>query len=130
MKKSIWYALFEMHYLKRSTDYFGSLGDMKEQILFEGVRAKSVQNGEIMLSFIELDAGVVVPAHEHRYAQMGMILNGTLEMQIGVESKTLKNGDFFKIPPNIPHGAKSYEENVKLIECYFPLDATLLKRVA
>ncbi len=130
MKKSIWYSLFEAHYLKGADDYFGSFENVEMQILFEGVRAKSVKNEQIMLSLIELDSSVSVPSHQHRYEQMGLILDGVLEMRVGVNTKVLKNGDFFKIPPNTSHSAKTYDTGAKVIECYFPLDAALLKRVA
>jgi quercetin dioxygenase-like cupin family protein len=60
-----------------------------------------------MLSFVEFLEGGNMQIHAHPEEQCGMVLEGEIEFTIGKETRNLKTGDSYLIPPHTPHGAKS-----------------------
>ena len=47
--------------------------------------------------------GAVVDLHQHAQEQFGYVIQGGLEVTIGDETRLLKAGDAYIIPPNTPH---------------------------
>ena len=71
--------------------------------LFPGCRIRTPYGQNLMLSYVEIDAGASVPPHHHPHEQAGMVLSGRLEFTIGSETRTVEAGAMFLIPPNTPH---------------------------
>ncbi len=101
--------------------FFFDIDLMKTKQLFEGVTIKTVHGDRIMMSFVELEAGAIVPRHHHEHEQMGYIISGVLEFQIGAETKTCRAGDSYLAPSNIPHEAKVADEGpAKVLDIFSP----------
>jgi quercetin dioxygenase-like cupin family protein len=47
--------------------------------------------------------GHSVPTHSHPHEQIGMVHSGKAILRIGEEEKVVDKGDFYYIPPNVPH---------------------------
>lgn len=45
-----------------------------------------------------------VPVHSHPQEQVGMVYAGRARLRIGEEERVVSRGDFYRIPPNVPHG--------------------------
>jgi len=50
-----------------------------------------------------LDDKAVIDTHHHPQEQFGYLISGGFEVTIGDQTATLKAGDSYFIPPNIPH---------------------------
>lgn len=48
--------------------------------------------------------GCTVPLHAHPHEQVGMVYAGSARLRIGDEERIVKQGDFYCIPANVPHG--------------------------
>jgi quercetin dioxygenase-like cupin family protein len=84
-------------------EYFFDLDHVQQKTLVEGVRMKAVFGDRIMMSFVDLDAGAVVPEHRHPHEQMGYVISGVLEFQIGDQKKLCRAGDSYLAPPDVLH---------------------------
>jgi quercetin dioxygenase-like cupin family protein len=75
---------------------------------------------ETMLVEAEIDAGVAVGRHTHPGVESAYVLEGGFELPIqGQDTKMLKAGDGFQIPPNTPHaGGKAGTAKSRLIITY------------
>ncbi|QEL21068.1 cupin domain-containing protein [Limnoglobus roseus] len=73
--------------------------------LLPGVRIRTPFGQHVMLSYLEMDEGAVVPTHRHPHEQAGMLLQGRMELTIGDETRIVEPGAMFIIPPNVPHRA-------------------------
>ena len=75
---------------------------------------------EILLVEAEIEAGVSVGRHTHPGVESAYVLEGGFELPIqGMETKMLKAGDAFQIPPNTPHaGGKAGTAKSRLIITY------------
>lgn len=71
--------------------------------LAPGVRLRVSHGPNLMLSYVELDEGAVVPRHQHPHEQGGMVVSGRVRFTIGDETKECGPGDLYLIPPNVPH---------------------------
>jgi quercetin dioxygenase-like cupin family protein len=62
----------------------------------------------------------VVPTHNHPAEQFGYVIKGGFEMMIGDEKATLRQGDAYFIPPNIPHSFVTVGET-EAIDVFHPV---------
>jgi len=86
--------------------YYFDMDAVPVKPLVEGVQIKVVHGEKIMLSFVDLEAGAIVPEHTHPHEQMGYVISGELEIKIAGEKKLCHAGDTYLIPGNIHHSVK------------------------
>ena len=69
-----------------------------------GVVRQDLANGEKLntLHWNIADKGEVA-LHQHSQEQFGYIIKGGFEMKIGDDTKVLKEGDAYVVPPNVLH---------------------------
>jgi quercetin dioxygenase-like cupin family protein len=104
------------------------LGDEIEwEDVGEGVKRKIMGYDEkIMLVNVHFEKGGIGPMHEHYHSQVTYVVSGQFEMTIGSETKILKGGDSFYIPPHVLHGAICLESGV-LIDVFSPIREDFIK---
>ena len=75
---------------------------------------------ETVLVEAEIDAGVVVGRHTHPGIESAYVMEGGFELPIqGMETRMLKAGDAFQVPPNTPHaGGKAGTAKTKVLITY------------
>lgn len=85
-----------------------------------GISQKTLIYGEktLMAEFL-LQAGRILPNHEHPYEQTGYLVKGHIQLRIADETFDVHPGDAWCIPVNVPHGAKIIEDSVA-IEVFSP----------
>ena len=107
-----------------------SFGASKEFIMGDEVAWETVGQGvrrqimgyddKIMLVNVEFDKGGIGPMHQHYHSQVTYVISGQFDLTIGDETKRMKGGDAFYIPPNVMHGAICVEKGV-LIDVFSPI---------
>ena len=75
---------------------------------------------ETLLVEAEIEAGVAVGRHTHPGIESAYVLEGGFELPIqGMETRTLKAGDAFQVPPNTPHaGGKAGTAKTRVLITY------------
>jgi len=99
---------------------FDDLGDLEPQQLFTGLLARTVHGERITMAVVELDPGAELPEHRHENEQLGMVLGGSLEFRVGDESRELRPGQTWRIPPNVPHEVTAGAEGAVVIDVFAP----------
>lgn len=101
--------------------YYFDMNSVPEKELVEGVKIKVVYGEKIMLSFVDLDTGAIIPEHHHPHEQMGYVISGELAFDIGGEKKICRAGDSYLIPGNIPHSVKVSDDGpAKVLDIFSP----------
>lgn len=91
------------------------------EVCGEGVKRKIMgYDDKIMLVNVHFDEGGIGPMHEHYHSQVTYVVSGEFELTIGNETKIMKGGDAFYIPPHVMHGAICKKEGV-LIDVFSPI---------
>lgn len=77
-------------------------------------------DGKIMMVKIDFSAGAIGAAHEHHHSQVTYVESGVFEMTIGEETRTIRAGDGYYVPPHIMHGVVCTEAGI-LVDVFSPL---------
>lgn len=100
---------------------FINIDDYEPVELAPGARIRTPYGKNIMLSYVEMDEGSLVPTHSHPHEQAGMLLEGQLELTIGDESRVCEPGDLFIIPANTPHSARPVGGGAVILDVFSPV---------
>ena len=75
---------------------------------------------ETLVMEVEIGPGVLIPRHTHPGIESGYVIEGVIELPIqGQQTRTLKAGDGFQVPPETPHaGAKNGDKPTKVVSTY------------
>ena len=99
---------------------FLDINDQPEQQVFDGVSIRTVYGEKLMMSYVRLEPHSIVAEHSHPHEQMGMVLEGTFELTIDGESRTLQEGDTYLIPSHVKHSAKAYDKVAIALDIFSP----------
>lgn len=86
-----------------------------------GCRMRTPFGRNLMLSYLEMDAGAEVPLHSHPHEQGGVLLSGSLDLTIGGETRRVTPGSLFLIPPNVPHRAVAADGPAVVLNVFSPV---------
>lgn len=100
---------------------FIDLDAIPAQEVVPGCRLKTPYGENLMLSYLQMDAGAEIPLHDHPHEQGGMLLQGKLELTIGEEVRTVEAGAMFLIPPNVPHRAVAIDGPAVVLDVFSPI---------
>jgi len=76
--------------------------------LFPRVSAHSIGGEQVLLCRVRYEPGAHVPRHSHEHTEQVMyVLDGELEMTVGSETRTLREGDVVVVNRGIEHELRS-----------------------
>jgi quercetin dioxygenase-like cupin family protein len=73
------------------------ISDIAQRKIIEGITGQYIHGDQCTLGVVEIEEGSNLPLHNHVHEQITFILEGELEMTIGGQTMTLKQGDYFVI---------------------------------
>lgn len=82
---------------------FTHLDELTAREIVAGFHGKFVHTDHITVSHWDVEAGASLPEHAHVHEQVTLVLEGTFEMTVGGETRTLQPGGMAVIPSNVPH---------------------------
>jgi quercetin dioxygenase-like cupin family protein len=85
-----------------------------------GIVIRPVLGQRLNMNFVYFEPRTVAPVHQHREEQMGTILEGSLQFELAGETRTLRPGDVYVVPPDVPHGAVTGEEGCIVLDVFSP----------
>lgn len=80
----------------------------------------------LMLVKAKFIAGAIGTMHQHPHSQTTFVESGAFEMTIGDQTKTIRKGDGYYVPPNVLHGCVCLEPGT-LIDAFSPHREDFLK---
>jgi len=100
---------------------FIKIDDVEPLEILPGCRMRTPYGQNLMLSYLEMDEGAVVPLHSHPHEQAGMLLSGRMELTIGEEVRVCEAGEMFIIPPDTPHQAVAVDGPAVVLDVFSPI---------
>jgi quercetin dioxygenase-like cupin family protein len=107
-----------------------SIKELRSKELAPGVTIKPLAGEHVMLNYVQLAAHSGIAPHSHPHEQLGLVIEGEMEMQIGGERRTLQQGDTYVIPGGITHAAKAGGTGALVLDVFYPLREDYLKLFA
>jgi quercetin dioxygenase-like cupin family protein len=99
---------------------FVSVEDVPLLKVVEGLGLKPVFGENILLSFVYMEPNSVAPVHAHPEEQIGTMIEGEYEFELNGEKKMIRKGDVYIVPPNVPHGARTYDKPCLALDIFSP----------
>jgi quercetin dioxygenase-like cupin family protein len=105
--------------------HFLDLGARRHKEVAPGVRTKTFWKDKMLMSVVELDPDSEVASHTHAEEQAGAVLKGEIVMEIAGERRTIRAGDLYHIPANVPHAAKATRKGATVLDVFSPVRQVL-----
>ena len=100
---------------------FINISKIPAQEVVPGCRLRTPYGENLMLSYLEMDEGAVIPLHHHPHEQGGMLLEGKLSFTMGEETRIVEAGAMFIIPPNVPHTVVAIDGPAVILDVFSPV---------
>ena len=97
-----------------------ALNDVSPREIFPGIRARIVHTERTSQSWVEIDAGVSFPEHDHPHEQTVNVLEGTLEITVSGETHLLTAGSVLVIPPHARHSGQA-RQRCRVLDVFSPV---------
>jgi quercetin dioxygenase-like cupin family protein len=85
-----------------------------------GVEMRVISGERMMMVFFAMEAGAEVPVHAHSHEQMGTVIQGSVELTIGQETRKVGKGEAYLIPSGVTHGARCLENGTEVLDLFSP----------
>lgn len=92
-----------------------------------GLSFQPVLGEKVMAAFVRFAPNTVAPVHWHDEEQITIVLEGELEFEVGGVKRVVRFGEAVVIPPNVPHGARTYESTCLEVDVFHPPRRGLLE---
>ena len=96
------------------------LNDLPLKRLMPGITGNYAHGTMMTFGLVEIEAGAIMPKHQHVHEQITYILEGQLDMEIDGVACSLTPGCYYVIPSCIWHGATAITA-CKLIDVFGPV---------
>ncbi len=78
----------------------------------EFTSGRTLSAGTVQLRQLVFEPGILIPDHRHPEEVVTMVLDGTMEMTVGDETRKVTAGDVFRVPPETSHNGRVFSERV------------------
>ena len=102
---------------------FRDLAAIPPQQLFAGYAARAVHGERLTLAIVEVEAEADLPQHQHENEQLGLVIEGSLTLTVGGETRTVEPGGTWCIPGSTPHRAAGGPEGAIVLDVFAPVRA-------
>jgi quercetin dioxygenase-like cupin family protein len=100
---------------------FYDLSEVRPFSPLAGFQMQAVVGGAMMANWVRIEPNQLMPRHQHPQEQLGIMLEGTLELTIGDETRVLKPGHAYTIPGNVPHHATTGDDGCLVLDIFSPV---------
>ena len=83
-----------------------------------------------MVAWVRIDTHATLAVHDHPHEQLGVLLEGAIDVTVGGETRSLGPGDAYVVPPHVPHGGATDAEGCLVLDTFSPPRADDVARVA
>lgn len=88
--------------------------------LAPGIKRQTIASGTLMYQMrAQLEAGSVMPEHQHPHEQIAHVIAGRMRLIVSGEPHELGPGDSFYLRSNVPHGVETIEDTT-VIDTFSP----------
>ena len=89
--------------------------------MIKGVTLRSAYLDKVMVTFVDLEAGSVIPAHSHPHEQISVMISGRLLFKVAGEEKMVEAGEVVCIPSGVEHAVEAVDGPAVAYDCWSPV---------
>lgn len=99
---------------------FVDLESVEEREVVPGYRARFVHSAAVTVAYWTVEAGAVLPVHAHPHEQVASVIEGTFELEVDGDRRTVGPGAVAVVPGGVPHGGKALTA-CRIIDVFHPV---------
>lgn len=88
-----------------------------------------LSGGRMMANWVRLEPGATVPDHAHPHEQLGLVLEGEIDMTIDGETRRLVPGHAYVIPGGVRHAGVGGPSGCLVLDVFSPPRADYLSQL-
>ena len=101
--------------------YFIDTSTLERKEPAPGLVIRTFFGDKMLISLVESPPHASPPPHSHPdHEQAGMVLQGEFEMRIGDETRRMKPGDAYVIPPGVEHALHGLDGWALTLDAFSP----------
>ncbi len=89
--------------------------------LAPGVQMAPLFGDAAMLNLIDLEPGARVTLHSHPHEQLGIVLRGTLVLEVDGKEHRLGPDDAYQLTGDTPHAASAGPDGCRVLDLFQPV---------
>jgi quercetin dioxygenase-like cupin family protein len=97
------------------------LAQSSERELAPGVVMRPLFGTGAMLNLLDFEPHARVPEHDHPHEQLGLVVEGELNLRIGGVDHVLGVGDAYQIDGGVPHAAWAGDSSCRVLDVFQPV---------
>ena len=101
--------------------YFFDSAARTPKELLPGIVSRTFWGERMLLSLVDLEANALIPPHSHPHEQIGMVVQGEMELTIAGETRLVRVGDVYVVPGGTEHGVRMGTEACQVVETFAPV---------
>ena len=95
---------------------FIDFSNLRLQDFRPGIKSFAQLGDQLLLAVMVIEAGIKDAGHTHPFDQCGLVLEGSLAMTIGEETRILGAGQGYFVPAGIAHNWSVGAKPVKIVD--------------
>jgi quercetin dioxygenase-like cupin family protein len=100
---------------------FARLDQVDPFALAEGVTGRPLFGTGVMMNLVECAPGAIVALHSHPHEQLGVILSGSLILEVDGEPHELGPMDAVALPGGVEHSAVAGPDGAVMLDVFTPV---------
>jgi quercetin dioxygenase-like cupin family protein len=105
------------------------LDDVAPIFFLPGLEFRPVLGERLLVNFVRYEPGTVVPVHAHEEEQITFVLEGEFEFEVGGDVRLVRPGTVVRIPPHVPHGARTLDQPCFQVDAFAPPRRVLVEAI-
>jgi len=97
------------------------LKDLPSKELLPGISLRSIHLDKVMVTFVDLEEGALVPPHRHPHEQISLIISGSLLYNVEGEAKLVRAGEAVLVPADAEHSVSVLDGPVLAYDVFHPV---------
>lgn len=99
---------------------FVELDNIETREIMPGFHGKLIHTDRMTFAFWRIEAGAVLPEHQHPHEQVAHLTKGKFELTVAGETRTVVPGQLVVIPGDTPHSGKAFTE-CEILDVFQPI---------
>ena len=99
---------------------FDAVSRVRPYRIWEGAVARAVHGERLTVAVVDLEPDLDIPEHSHPNEQVGFVLEGSIRMTVGGDSRNLQKGETYVIAGGVPHSARTGPTGATVVDVFNP----------
>ena len=87
---------------------------------FDGIQMNVLSGARMMANWVRLAPGAIVPDHEHPHEQLGLVIEGEIDMTIAGETRRVGPGVAYVVPGGVRHAGVGGPDGCLVLDIFSP----------